>query len=120
MPNGFTIGPLSPMPPPRTPPVAEPKPPPVRLTPIGPALAAVVPQIPSVALNSEKGVVVIDFRNDAGKLVNSIPSAQQLATYGAGPARLPVTEAPAPSRPDPPKACSAPPAPRSGKETKSR
>ncbi|MGH7104403.1 MAG: hypothetical protein ACREFJ_18635 [Acetobacteraceae bacterium] len=119
MPNSFTIGPLS-SPTVHSPPVAETRPPPVRLTPVGPALAAVVPQIPSVALNSEKGVVVIDFRNDAGTLVNSIPSAQQLATYGAGPARLPVTQALAPSRPDPPKTGSTPPAPRSGKETKGR
>lgn len=120
MPNDFTIGSLPSLPPAHTPPVAETRPPPVRLTPVGPALAAVVPQIPSVALNSEKGVVVIDFRNDAGKLVNSIPSAEQLATYGADPARLPVTQAPAPSPPDPPKSGAAPPAPRSGKETKGR
>ncbi|MGH7071044.1 MAG: hypothetical protein ACREFO_13675 [Acetobacteraceae bacterium] len=116
MPNGFTLGPLSSLPPVHPPPVQETKPSSVGVTPVGPALAAVVPQIPSVALNPEKGVVVIDFRNDAGKLVNSIPSAEQLATYGAGPPPLPVFATPAASRPDAQKPPSTPPAPPSRKE----
>jgi hypothetical protein len=53
--------------------------------PVGTALAAVVPQNPSLTINPESGVVVIDFRNDAGKVINSIPTAQQLAAYrGSG------------------------------------
>lgn len=118
MPNGFTIGPLSSLPPVHPPPVQETKPSSVGVTPVGPALTAVVPQIPSVALNPEKGVVVIDFRNDAGKLVNSIPSAQQLATYGAGLPPLPVSAAPAPSQADAQKTARAPPAPHSAKAAK--
>lgn len=60
--------------------------------PVGAALAAVVPQIPSIALDAEKGVVVIDFRNDAGTVVNSIPTAQQLAAYA-------VSQPPVPTEP---------------------
>lgn len=115
MPNGFTIGPISSSPPVHPPPAQETRPSSLGLTPVGPALAAVVPQIPSVALNPEKGVVVIDFRNDAGKLVNSIPSAEQLATYGAGPPPLPVSATPAATRPDTEKPAARPPAPSSGK-----
>jgi len=92
MPGDLTIRPLSPLPP------AQPAPskaPVVPTPPVGAALAAVVPQVPSIALNAEKGVVVIDFRNEAGTIVNSIPTARQLAAYAASQPPTPVTPAPA-------------------------
>jgi hypothetical protein len=55
-----------------------------KIVPVGTALTAMVPQNPSLAINPESGVVVIEFRNDAGKVVNSIPTAQQLAAYRRG------------------------------------
>ncbi|MDA8048623.1 MAG: hypothetical protein M0002_01185 [Rhodospirillales bacterium] len=80
MPSELAIPPMSSVPP------AEPSMTPDRkVAPEGAALAAMVPQIPSVVLNPEKGVVVIDFRNDAGAVINSIPTAQQLAAYGRSP-----------------------------------
>ncbi len=94
MPGDLTIQPSSPLPSAQPAPQNT-KPPTVAAPPVGPALAAVVPQIPSIALDPEKGVVVIDFRNDAGTIVNSIPSARQLAAYTANQPPMPVTPAPA-------------------------
>jgi hypothetical protein len=36
---------------------------------------------PSLVLDPSLGLVVIEFRNNAGDVVNSIPSARQLAAY---------------------------------------
>lgn len=91
MPSDLTIGPT--LPPPVQPTPAETTSRTVPTPPVGAALAAVVPQIPSIALDAEKGVVVIDFRNDAGAIVNSIPTAQQLAAYAAHPPPLPAQPA---------------------------
>ncbi len=94
MPGDLTIQPSSPLPPVQPTP-QDTKLPAMAAPPVGPALAAVVPQIPSIALDPEKGIVVIDFRNDAGTIVNSIPSARQLAAYTANQSPMPVTPAPA-------------------------
>lgn len=97
MPSDLTIRPLSSLPPAQPSPLQNTKLPPAEVPPVGAALAAMVPQIPSIALNAEKGLVVIDFRNDAGTIVNSIPSAQQLAAYAASQPPLPVAPTPAAS-----------------------
>jgi hypothetical protein len=55
-----------------------------RNTPVGSALASVVPVNATLALDPEVGVVVIEFRNEVGTVVSSIPSAQQLTAYRDG------------------------------------
>ncbi len=68
-------------------------------TPVGSALAAVVPVNATLALDPQAGVVVIEFRNEAGDVVSSIPTAQQLTAYrdGASSQAAPAP-APAPSK----------------------
>jgi hypothetical protein len=76
MPNDLTIRPA-----PGVPPVQPPNSPVAKDAPAGPALTAVVPVTPILTLNPESGIVVVDFRNETGQVVSSIPTAQQLAAY---------------------------------------
>ncbi len=59
-----------------------------------PAAERVLPN-PSLRLEPELGLVVIEFRNDSGTIEASYPSARQLAAYRAhaiGDAPAPATE----------------------------
>jgi hypothetical protein len=52
--------------------------------PVGPAAPAnTVSPNPTLALNAALGLVVIEFRNAAGSVVSSIPTAQQIHAYQA-------------------------------------
>ncbi|MGH7119247.1 MAG: hypothetical protein ACREFP_09725 [Acetobacteraceae bacterium] len=113
MPNDLTIRPT--LPPAVQPAPLDTKLPAVPPPPVGAALAAVVPQIPSIALDAEKGVVVIDFRNDAGAIINSIPTAQQLAAYAAHPLPVPAQPAPGSGETTTSASDSSAPAPRSAR-----
>lgn len=50
-------------------------------TPVGSALASVVPVNATLALDPAAGVLVIELRNEVGDIVSSIPTAQQLTAY---------------------------------------
>jgi hypothetical protein len=58
-----------------------PEPPNTKDLPVGAALTAAIPVMPTLTVNPETGIVVIDFRNEAGEIVSSIPTAQQLSAY---------------------------------------
>jgi hypothetical protein len=47
------------------------------------APAATASPNPTLALNAALGLVVIEFRNSAGAVVSSIPTAQQIQAYQA-------------------------------------
>lgn len=52
--------------------------------PVGTALGAVAPQNATFELAPGLGILVIQFRNEVGQLVDSIPTAAQLAAYRHG------------------------------------
>jgi hypothetical protein len=60
---------------------------------------------PSLQLDPELGLVVIQFRNDAGEVTTSVPSERQIQAYqrwqtthfGPAPQGLPVATTPSPS-----------------------
>jgi hypothetical protein len=74
---------------------AQPEPPNTKDLPVGAALTAAVPVIPTLTVNPETGIVVIDFRNEAGEIVSSIPTAEQLSAY-----REATSSPPSPIAPD--------------------
>ena len=57
--------------------------------PVGSALGAMAPQSATFELAPGLGILVIQFRNEAGQLVDSIPTAAQLAAYRHGTAAAP-------------------------------
>jgi len=72
--------------------------------PVGAALTPAMPVMPTLTVNSETGIVVIDFRNEAGEIVSSIPTAQQLSAYRDGTSSPPApmaSDAVAPDAPGP-------------------
>jgi hypothetical protein len=70
--------------------------------PVGPALAN-----PRLRLDGSLGLVVLEFRDDAGKPVNSIPTPREIAAYRAAA----LTDAPMPVGLAP-RSAGTPPAPR--------
>jgi len=109
MPNDWTIAGIGPSA--AGPPVADRAPgkPEARVEPAGSASA--LPN-PTLRLDASLGIVVIEFRNNAGEVANSIPTQQQLEMYRlraespanrpqAGEATATDKSAPAPANPKP-------------------
>ena len=83
---------------------AQPEPPNTKDLPVGAALTPAMPVIPTLTLNPETGIVVIDLRNEAGEIVSSIPTAQQLSAYRDGTSSPPApiaSDTVAPDAPSP-------------------
>lgn len=81
---------------------AQPEPPGTKNLPVGAALTPVIPVTPTLTVNPETGIVVIDFRNEAGEIVSSIPTAQQLSAYREGTSSPPTPIASGAIAPDAP------------------
>lgn len=54
------------------------------LPPPGEAAAMPLTPSPSLAIDPALNLVVLEFRDDSGAVVNTIPSARQLAAYRTG------------------------------------
>jgi hypothetical protein len=74
---------------------AQPEPPNTKDLPVGAALTPAMAVMPTLTVNPETGIVVIDFRNEAGEIVSSIPTAEQLSAY-----REATSSPPSPIAPD--------------------
>jgi len=77
MPNDWTIAGVGP---PAGPPVAD-RPQAKSEATIEPAGSASALPNPTLRLDASLGIVVIEFRNNAGEVANSIPTQQQLEMY---------------------------------------
>ncbi len=70
---------------PTLPPAATPARP-TPAAPAAPAAAAAVPELsPRMRLDPALGLVVLEFRDDKGGIVQTLPSARQLAAYRSDP-----------------------------------
>lgn len=87
-----------------------PKAPPTKPARVEPPAAAAKPHVnPSLRLDAELGLVVIEFRNDDGALTATIPSERQIQAYRVHqePRQREITrEAPAEAQAEPPKEAS--------------